>query len=298
MSQKPKYCKNFERNSHWSEKTIYDNGVRALLLRFSKTNFFFFFFFSLCFFFSFSSLFIFSLISQLIWVRLGWNFHRWFSKQKQVNWCTIDSFSLLFCTSQHSYPVPLKFVEQASAIIRSLYLAHVCFMFSPPPPPHGGHHDATNLALQSVFPQLKNRFPGMTSEISWNFSNFLKLKKAKVRLLDAREKFIICTTLMPFFEINVHGLGVGPLTKWIEIGLCMRASKKKKMLFQTIKVIFFYMFTSYFPYSWISRNFLEFFHFPKITRKRSGFPGIREISFKVETLIAVNGVENSSYSQF
>ena len=33
-----------------------------------------------------------------------------------------------------------------------------------------------------------------------------------------------------------------------------------------------------------ARNFLEFFHFPKITRKRSGFPGIREISFKVETL--------------
>ena len=31
-------------------------------------------------------------------------------------------------------------------------------------------------------------------------------------------------------------------------------------------------------------NFLEFFHFPKITRKRSGFLGIREISFKVETL--------------
>ena len=28
----------------------------------------------------------------------------------------------------------------------------------------------------------------------------------------------------------------------------------------------------------------NFFHFPKITRKRSGFPGIREISFKVETL--------------
>ena len=53
------------------------------------------------------SLFIFSFISQLIWVRLGWNFHRRFSIQKQLNWCTIDSFSLKFCTSQHSYPVPL-----------------------------------------------------------------------------------------------------------------------------------------------------------------------------------------------
>ena len=53
------------------------------------------------------SLFIFSLISRLIWVRLGWNCHRWISIQKQVNWCTIDPFSLKFCTSQHSYPVPL-----------------------------------------------------------------------------------------------------------------------------------------------------------------------------------------------
>ena len=54
------------------------------------------------------SLFIFSFISRLIWVRLGWHFHRWFSIQKQVNWCTIDPFSLKFCTSQHSYPVPLN----------------------------------------------------------------------------------------------------------------------------------------------------------------------------------------------
>ena len=54
------------------------------------------------------SLFVFSFISQLIWVRLHWNFHRWFSIQKQVNWCTIDPFSLKFCTCQHSYPVPLS----------------------------------------------------------------------------------------------------------------------------------------------------------------------------------------------
>ena len=40
------------------------------------------------------SLFIFAFISQLIWVRLGWNFHRWFSTQKQVNWYTIDPVSL------------------------------------------------------------------------------------------------------------------------------------------------------------------------------------------------------------
>ena len=42
------------------------------------------------------SFFIFSFISQLIWVHLGWNFHRWFSIQKQVNWCTTDPFSLYF----------------------------------------------------------------------------------------------------------------------------------------------------------------------------------------------------------
>jgi len=37
----------------------------------------------------------------------------------------------------------------------------------------------------------------------------------------------------------------------------------------------------------ISRNIQEFFNFPKITRKRSGFPGIQEISFEVETLIYI-----------
>ena len=36
-------------------------------------------------FFFFLLLFILSFISQLIWVRLGWNFHRWFSIQKQIN---------------------------------------------------------------------------------------------------------------------------------------------------------------------------------------------------------------------
>ena len=53
------------------------------------------------------SLFIFSFISQLVWVHLDWNFHRWFSIHKQENWCTVDPLSLKFCTSQHSYLVPL-----------------------------------------------------------------------------------------------------------------------------------------------------------------------------------------------
>ena len=95
VSQKPKYCKNFERNSHRRKLSmimVWERYCNAS----PKPEFFLF------------SLFIFSFISQLIWVRLVWNFHRWFSIQKQVNWCTIDPFSLKFCTSQHSYPVPLR----------------------------------------------------------------------------------------------------------------------------------------------------------------------------------------------
>ena len=98
VSQKPKYCKNFERNSHWRKLSmimVWERYCNAS----PKPEFFLF------------SLFIFSFISQLIWVSLGWNFHRWFSIQKQVSWCTIDPFSLKFCTSQHSYPVPLNCVS-------------------------------------------------------------------------------------------------------------------------------------------------------------------------------------------
>ena len=101
VSQKPQYCKNFERNCHWRKLSMimvwerYHNAS-------PKPKFFLF------------SLFIFSFISQLIWHRLGWNFHRWFSIQKKVNWCTIAPFSLKFCTSQHSYPVPLKFLLEKS----------------------------------------------------------------------------------------------------------------------------------------------------------------------------------------
>ena len=96
VSQKPKYCKNFERNGHWRILTMIMMWERYCNAS-PKPEFFLF------------SLFIFSFISQLIIVRLDWNFHRWFSTQKQVNWCTIDPVSLKFCTSQHSYPVPLRF---------------------------------------------------------------------------------------------------------------------------------------------------------------------------------------------
>ena len=108
VSQKPKYCKNFERKSHWRKLSM-----RMLWERYCNASpnpeFFLFY------------LFIFSFISQLIWVRLGWNLHRWFSIQKQVNWCTIDPFSWQFCTSQHSYSVQWNLIITRSDITKSSY---------------------------------------------------------------------------------------------------------------------------------------------------------------------------------
>ena len=109
----PNIAKNFERNSHWRKLSmimVWERYCNAS----PKPEFFLF------------SLFIFSFISQLIRVRLGWNFHRWFSIQKQVNWCPIDPFSLKFCTSQHSYPAPLIFlVFYGSGMDRSPGNLHV-----------------------------------------------------------------------------------------------------------------------------------------------------------------------------
>ena len=75
------------------------------------------FLFSLC---------IFSFISRLIWVYLGWNLHRWFSIHNQVNWCTIDPFSLKFCTSKHSYPVPLRYQPRSLCSC----VCNMCISFS------------------------------------------------------------------------------------------------------------------------------------------------------------------------
>ena len=61
VSQKPKYCKNFERNSHQRKLSmimVWERYCNAS----PKPEFFLF------------SLFIFSFISQLIWVRLGLKF--------------------------------------------------------------------------------------------------------------------------------------------------------------------------------------------------------------------------------
>ena len=114
--QKPKYCKNFERNSHWRKLSmimVWERYCNAS----PKPEF--------CLF----SLFIFSFISQLIWVRLGWNFHRWLSIQKRVRWCTIDPFALYFCTSQHSYPVPLKPASDVPLLL-SKHVGFACCMFT------------------------------------------------------------------------------------------------------------------------------------------------------------------------
>ena len=49
-----------------------------------------------------------------------------------------------------------------------------------------------------VFPQLKNRFPGMNSEISWNLSQIPETEEHQSALVRCLRKFTICTTLMPF----------------------------------------------------------------------------------------------------
>ena len=72
VSQKPKYCKNFERNSHWRKLSMIILWERYCNAS-PKPEIFLF------------SLFIFTVISQLIWVRLGWNFHRWFSMHAKTS---------------------------------------------------------------------------------------------------------------------------------------------------------------------------------------------------------------------
>ena len=135
---------------------------------------------------------------------------------------------------------------------------------------------ATPAITEQCFHNSKIDFLEWTLKFPGIYCNFLKLKKANVRLLDAGESSQL-HNINAFFEINVHGLGVGPSTKWIEIGLLVcervkRASYKKKIAFSNHKSHIFLHVNICFPYSWISQNFLEFFHFPKVTRKRSGFP--------------------------
>ena len=102
VSQKPKYCINFERNSHWRKLSmimVWERYCNAS----SKPEFFLF------------SLFIFSFISQLIWVCLGWNFHRSMifhtvTSKLMYNW----SFLFEVLHKQHSYPVLLMHMVEVS----------------------------------------------------------------------------------------------------------------------------------------------------------------------------------------
>ena len=106
VSQKPKYCKNFERNSHWRKLSmimVWERYCNALT---PKPELFLF------------SLFIFSFISQLILQLI---------LQQQVNWCTIDPFSLKFCTCKPTLlPSTFKNMEFEDLINPTCVIVHAC----------------------------------------------------------------------------------------------------------------------------------------------------------------------------
>ena len=172
VSQKPKYCKNFERNSHWRKLSmimVWERYCNAS----PKPEFFLF------------SLFIFSFISRLIWVRLGWNFHRWFSIQKQVNWLYNWSFSLKFCTSQHSYPVPLRIHGTIPPKFPFLLLFFQALRAWPLAWPHRwprGHHrvpSPSQTPPRPPYPSPVNRHPQTHSKVS-----FLHLSMCSIQIFD------------------------------------------------------------------------------------------------------------------
>ena len=122
----------------------------------------------------------------------------------------------------------------------------------------------------------------MNSEISWNLSQFPETEEGH-SVLDVRESSQVAQHKCHFWII-VHSLGVGPSTNKVNRNRFMRASELTNFAFSNHKShIFLHVYVD-FP---IFHNFPQFpgiFCFPKITRKRSGFLGIQEISFKVETL--------------
>ena len=129
----------------------------------------------------------------------------------------------------------------------------------------------------------QNTFPEMNSEISWNLLQFPETEEGhKAHLIYARENSQFAKHQCPFWN-NCSRLRVGPSTKQIEIGLCELAKKKNAFSSHNSHIclhVYVYNF-HIIEFPGISWNF---FHLLKITRKRSGFPGIQEISFKVETL--------------
>ena len=78
----------------------------------------------------------------------------------------------------------------------------------------GGVSNIRFVVLYPVFPQLKNKFPGMHSEISWNLTQFPEIEEgyslhgvcympAKIHKLH---------NINALFKRIVHSLGVGPST--------------------------------------------------------------------------------------
>ena len=76
--------------------------------------------------------------------------------------------------------------------------------------------------------------------MSWNLRLFPGIEEGHSARVRCPRKFTMNNILNALFTRIVHSLGVGPSTKQKEIGLCEQAKRASK-LFQTIKVIFFYM---------------------------------------------------------
>ena len=82
---------------------------------------------------------------------------------------------------------------------------------------YNGMHNNTN-TLQ-CFHNSKIHFLEWTLKFPGIYRNFLELKKAKGGLLDAAKRHNL-HNIYALLKIIVHGLGVGPSIKCIEIGLC------------------------------------------------------------------------------
>ena len=116
-----KYCKNFERNCHWRKLSII--MVWERYCNASPNPEFFLF-----------SLFIFSFISQLIWVRLGWNLHRWFSIYTETS-KLMYNWSFLFVVLHKPTLLPSTFNQLTlfyecwcNGLLKSLCTYYLCFV--------------------------------------------------------------------------------------------------------------------------------------------------------------------------
>ena len=77
-----------------------------------------------------------------------------------------------------------------------------------------------------MFPQLKNKFPEMNSEISWKLSQFPELEEGHSARVSMPAKNVQnLHNINALFKRIFCSLGVGPSTKQIEISLCDRAKR-------------------------------------------------------------------------